>query len=425
MVKPQQRSDRLATLRSLVAPFDPGVKAFQAETHRVVTPAQTMRRLRPILPSMGITRVGNVTGLDCIGLPTVVVYRPNARSLAVSQGKGLTLDAARVSGVMESIESYHAERVLLPMRLGSANDLCHALHLVDIMEIPRTSVVPLNYDIQFLWVEGIDIMQGGSTWVPYESVHIDSTLQGRINPGIFCCSTNGLASGNHLLEAICYAICEVVERDSTTLWGLASEEIRDATRIDLESVDDPLCREVLSKFAQAGVVTAVWETTSDIGIPAFTCLIVEREEDVLRSLHSASGQGCHGSREVALLRALTEAAQTRLTVISGVRDDVMRGEYDRHRNPDQLRYVRQLVQGNADGKRSFRDVPTFSGETFAEDIAWQLERLQAVGLEHVIVCDLSQVRFEVPVVKVIIPGLEGNYDFPNYEFGRRARKVSA
>ncbi|PRQ08301.1 YcaO-like family protein [Enhygromyxa salina] len=425
MLSSDHQAQSLAARCSLVGSDDPGVKMFRAETHRVVTPAQTMERLRPMLPAMGITRIGNVTGLDWIGVPTVVVYRPNARSLAVSQGKGLTLDAARVSGVMESIEAFHAERVILPMRLGSANDLSHALNLVDIMAIPRTSAMPLNHHIQFLWVQGVDIVTGDSAWVPHEAVHIDSTLQGRINPGIFCCSTNGLASGNHLLEAISYGIAEVIERDSTTLWGLATPARRDATRIDLETVDDPRCRRVLDKFAAAGVATAVWETTSDLGVPAFTCLIVERDEDALRSLHSASGQGCHCAREIALLRALTEAAQTRLTVISGVRDDVMRGEYDRHRNPDQLRYVRQLVHDQRAGERSFQAVPTFSGETFAADISWQLERLRSVGLDQVVVCDLSQERFGIPVVKVVIPGLEGNHDFPKYELGKRARAVAA
>lgn len=421
----QSSSHGFAGLQSLAGGGDPGVKAFQAETHRVVTPAQTMERLRPLLPSMGITRVGNITGLDCIGIPTVVVYRPNARSLAVSQGKGLTLDAARVSGVMESVESYHAERVPLPLRLGSANDLRHALRLVDINALPRTSVLPLSHDTKFLWVEGIDLVHGESVWVPYESVHIDSTLDGRISPGIFCCSTNGLASGNHLLEAICYAICEAIERDSTTLWGLASEARRDATRIDLETVDDARCREVLHKLEHAGVACAVWEATSDVGIPAFTALIVEQEDDELRSLHSSAGQGCHCSREIALLRALTEAAQTRLTVIAGVRDDVMRGEYDRHRNPDQLRYARQLVQDDAVAVRSFLEVPTFRSETFADDIAWLVERLGAVGLDRVVVFDLSQERFGIPVVKVIVPGLEGNHDYPSYEFGRRAREAVA
>ena len=54
---------------------------------------------------MGITRIANVTGLDRTGIPVVMVVRPNARSVAVSQGKGLTLAAAKASGVMEAAES--------------------------------------------------------------------------------------------------------------------------------------------------------------------------------------------------------------------------------------------------------------------------------------------------------------------------------
>ena len=62
---------------------------------------------------MGITRIANVTGLDRIGIPVVMVCRPNARSIAVSQGKGLDMDAAIVSGLMESAELYHAEQIEL------------------------------------------------------------------------------------------------------------------------------------------------------------------------------------------------------------------------------------------------------------------------------------------------------------------------
>lgn len=60
---------------------------------------------------MGITRVADVTGLDRIGIPVVMVCRPNARSLAVSQGKGIDIEAATVSGLMESVELYHAEHI--------------------------------------------------------------------------------------------------------------------------------------------------------------------------------------------------------------------------------------------------------------------------------------------------------------------------
>jgi ribosomal protein S12 methylthiotransferase accessory factor len=83
----------------------PTRKAFKAGTHRHVGPEQTLARVRPFLGRMGITRVANVTGLARIGIPVVQAVRPNSRSLSVSQGKGLTLAAAKASALMEAGEA--------------------------------------------------------------------------------------------------------------------------------------------------------------------------------------------------------------------------------------------------------------------------------------------------------------------------------
>ncbi len=69
-------------------------KGFRDGTHRAVPPKDTVARVRRFLPVMGITRVANVTGLDTVGIPVVMVCRPNSRSISVSQGKGCDLDAA-------------------------------------------------------------------------------------------------------------------------------------------------------------------------------------------------------------------------------------------------------------------------------------------------------------------------------------------
>jgi ribosomal protein S12 methylthiotransferase accessory factor YcaO len=95
-------------------PAPAGFKAYRRGTHRTVDPAVTLARVQPYLARMGITRIANVTGLDRIGVPVVMVCRPNSRSLAVAQGKGLTLDAAKASGVMEAIELYHAVNASRP-----------------------------------------------------------------------------------------------------------------------------------------------------------------------------------------------------------------------------------------------------------------------------------------------------------------------
>ncbi|TGV60738.1 hypothetical protein EN803_38435, partial [Mesorhizobium sp. M2D.F.Ca.ET.160.01.1.1] len=59
--------------------------------YRADSAHSAIARIRPHWARMGITRVANVTGLDRIGIPVVMVCRPNARSLAVSQGKGIDL----------------------------------------------------------------------------------------------------------------------------------------------------------------------------------------------------------------------------------------------------------------------------------------------------------------------------------------------
>ena len=126
-----------------------------------------------------------------------------------------------------------------------------------------------------------------------------------------------MASGNDPLEATSHAICELVERDAMTLFQFESPEAKRARRVALDSVDDAACRAVLERDSRADVQVAVWNVTSDVGIPAFVCTILDRESGQWRALGPASGSGAHPCREIALSRALTEAAQVRLTVIAG------------------------------------------------------------------------------------------------------------
>jgi ribosomal protein S12 methylthiotransferase accessory factor len=133
--------------------------------------------------------------------------------------------------------------------------------------------------------------------------------------------------------------------------------------------------------------------------------------------------GCHPAREVALLRALTEAAQSRLTLIAGSRDDVAHGAFHEHERA--LAAWRELVDWTqADGpQRRFQEAPTWEAETFDEDVAWELGRLRAVGVRQVVVVELTRPEFGIPVVRVVIPGLEGQHDAPGYVPGARARRA--
>jgi ribosomal protein S12 methylthiotransferase accessory factor len=369
---------------------------------------------------MGITRIANVTGLDRIGLPVVMVCRPNSRGLAVSQGKGLTLAAAKASGLMESVEAYHAERIALPLKLGSHEDLEGELRLVDVSQLNRSRDSAFHPSLPLLWIEGYDLLQQETVWAPYELVHTNFTTPRPTGSGCFGQTSNGLASGNHLLEAISHAITEVVERDANTLWGLADDATQRSTRIDLQSVLDPACCSVLEMLERAGMSVAVWETTSDIGIPSYLCMFADPSEAALGLIPNSRGYGCHCRRGIALLRALTEAAQMRLTIISGSRDDLETDNY-RGRSPLQDASFSLEWLETAGPLRRFRITPECDADTFDEEIDWQLERLRAAGFGRVVVVDLTKSNIGLPVARIIIPGLELAFiDWNYFTLGRRA-----
>jgi ribosomal protein S12 methylthiotransferase accessory factor len=255
-------------------------------------------------------------------------------------------------------------------------------------------------------------------------VHSNFSLPLPTGSGSFVMSSNGLASGNHLLEATSHAICELVERDANALWSAGGGATRNDLRLDLRSVDDDDARQVLDRLRRAGVGVAVWNTTSDVGLAAFRCVVVDREPNHLQQRYFAFGSGCHPVRGIALLRALTEAVQCRLTYIAGARDDASRDFFERARNPDRVARLREQVEQYEDAGCDFRDVPTFDSPDFRADVDHERTCLARVGLDEVVAVDLTLPAFGIPVVRVVIPGLESLHDAPGYVPGPRARVAS-
>ncbi len=395
------------------------LKTYRYGTHRTISPRETVERLRPQLSRFGITRVANVTGLDRIGIPVVMVCRPNARSLSVSQGKGIDIDAARASGIMESIESFHAEEIDAPLRLGSESDMREKYPLIDVARLPKLLSSPYHRDYPLLWIEGTYLSDNSRVWIPFEAVQLDFTLPRPAGQGCFTASSNGLASGNSWFEAISHGICETIERDAGTLWWLKPRRERDASRINLATIDDCTCLDVIDRIQKAGLRITAWDQTSDIDIPVFFAAIQNMDGGGTGTRFSFEGTGCHPTREIALLRAMTEAAQSRLTRIAGARDDITRESYDQLNDRTDTDSIRRQIESGPI-LRDFRMVSTYPGETFHDDVAWELNCLQQAGMEQVAVVDLTKPEFDITVVRVVVPGLEGNRVNDQYLYGARA-----
>jgi YcaO-like protein with predicted kinase domain len=397
------------------------IKAFRHGTHRSCPPEATIARLEPLKQALGITRVANMTGLDRIGVPVVMVCRPNARSSAVFHGKGIDLAAAKASGLMEAAETWHAEHVDQPLKLGSFAELRPRHRLTDIEALPRPSESRLAPDLPMLWVEGSELIAGEPIWLPFEVVHANATLREAPGSGCFSASTNGLASGNNLLEAISHGLCEIIERDATSLWNRLPPARQDATRIALDTVRDVDCRTLLDQVGAADLDVAVWDVTTDVGVPAVLCMIVDRRAEIA---HIGRGAGCHPVREIAFLRAVTEAVQVRTTYIVGSREDIEYADYHWETLADRSRRARAMM-GTEVPTRDFEATPSHDSSSFEDEVAWILDQLQAAGIRQAAAVDLSRSEIGIPVVRVVVPGLEGSDHHSDYTPGRRARAVMA
>ncbi|MGH1364924.1 MAG: YcaO-like family protein [Calditrichia bacterium] len=381
------------------------LKRFQLGTHRVASPDKTLERVRPYLKAMGITRVANVTGLDTIGIPVVTVMRPNSRSLSVAQGKGVTLESAKASGIMESIEAYHAETISHELRYCHLEQILAEGQQAVSEGLPLTGLIPFMSSRKILWIQGRSLFTRQPTWVPYEAVHLDFTKPLPTGSGVFVQSSNGLASGNSKNEAIGHALCELIERDAAARWHRGSDHRYQLDRVDLSNGLDDVNRELLKKCAAADVEVASWNLTTKIGIPVFYTLLFPSKDSTLMNRGAIGGYGCHPNTAIALGRSITEAAQARLTLISGSRDDLLPERYNElldYENTHDL--VNKL--GVQERKISLSQTRSFSASTFAEDIKYLLKSLQANAYDEAVVVDLSQERFNIPVVRVLVPGLK-------------------
>jgi YcaO-like protein with predicted kinase domain len=388
-------------------------KGFYRGTQRTVPPERTLEVIRAAAPTVGLTRLADVTGLDRIGIPTVVGYRPSSPTLTVSGGKGFTTLAAMASAGMEAVEIWHAENLRLEVVVASHAELADRARTLPTHQLPLTRHSLFDPQRPERWVMGWDLMAQEPVAVPYAVVSMgnNSQLPTRLwQP--FAAGSNGLAGGNHLLEALAAALYEVVERDAVACSFAAPGGTRQ--RVDLDTVTDPLVRSLIERFADAEVTAYLFDCTVDTQVPAYSAVVADRRDPTMGLYR---GYGAHLDPSIAMIRALTEAAQARLLLIAGARDDYFTREQ---------RINRSLGEGRRD---QFDDVPAIasadrhrSGATssFGEDVTIVLDRLRAAGLESAIVVDLTHPELQIPVVRVVVPGLEG-YMFEHYRPGMRAR----
>ncbi|GGU43004.1 YcaO-like family protein [Streptomyces violascens] len=280
-------------------------------TVRARLPHETWTMLVPLLPRYGITRVARLTRLDYLGMPVWTAIRPASQTLTATQGKGASDDLARISAVMEGIELWHAGQPLRTVRRAPAAGLDLPYPLT---ALPVRTTAPGVENLQLDWVAGTGVLSRRHVLVPLGLVQ-RTAARPMWEPDLFRTSSTGLACGNSRDEALLHAMYEVIERDALFTDDLASGAGR--TLIDPATVADPYCRRLLLYLLGAGVTVELVSVDNGYAVPV--CMAYLWSEDYPVTF---AGTGCHAEPHIALSRAITEAAQSRLTCIAGTRDDL-------------------------------------------------------------------------------------------------------
>lgn len=372
-------------------------------------PEKTLATLLPLLDDFGITRLADVTGLDRIGLPVYQAIRPNSRNISVSQGKGLTAALAKVSALMESIESFHAEQLCHPVLTSSVGEMRQALgydpetlavaSTLDTFEKRALYEDPLapptgtpswvTDDTVVDWIAAIRLSDGIATWVPKQLCELNFEIEERCCFPFFRATSNGLASGNTVTEALIHGLCEVIERDCLARFA---HERRRNRAIALDMIQSENIAALLEKFAMAQLQVAVVDITGPSRVPCFEAFLKDREIGISR------GAGCHLDGEIALSRALTEAAQGRLAKIAGSRDDLFREMY----LPASTRRYEYLFALAPD--ESIADCPYSRFDNPSCALRDLVQRVETQTGTIPVAVDLRR-EHDIPVVFVLAPGL--------------------
>ncbi|MEU6351093.1 YcaO-like family protein [Streptomyces sp. NPDC047072] len=289
-----------------------GVLAL-AGTVRARSPEESWQSVAPFLGEFGITRVARLTGLDCIGLPVWTAIRPASLTLSGSQGKGATDLLAQLSAVMEAIELWHVEQPLPITAQGPARDVAPNC---PVCALPLT--IPYGQDVLarvvWEWTDGTRVVSGEKVLLPVDLVR-RRVQRPPWTPDLLRATSTGLACGNTRDEALLHALYEVVERDVLYRDAQSGGQLR--TFVDPRTVDDAFGRDVVDRLAGAGMAVELALVDGPYGLPVCVAYVWSEDLPVL-----FAGGGCHSDPDIAASRALTEAVQSRLTVIAGTRDDL-------------------------------------------------------------------------------------------------------
>jgi thioglycine synthase len=421
-------------LENIISTLKSRKKWTSRGTSRIQPVEATLEKVNPMINEIGISRIANITDMDRLKIPNYSSVLPGTEDyIWVYGGKGPTKNHAKASAIMESIERFSALQRNYTFKViqGSYEELSKSYNILTYDEVIEPLSFTLDNKMIMDYCMGYDLLNEKDILVPAPLVIFKYMPKPpSVNPYAFY-HTNGLASGNVIEEAICHALCEVIERDSTSISEFVSSAfqyhilrtiensfIQNGIKlntieskkfiddngiypdVDLNNIDSEQIKYLLKRFENCQITINIKNITSDLGIPTFIASSVEWINHDYGYL--VEGHGAHPDSRIALIRAITEVSQSRAANIQGSRDDLRKMKYDFEDSDDKRSW--QFMKSTKNMK--FSDIESFYNEDILEDIKLILAKLKKKGLNKSIIVNLTNPKLNIPVVRALVPGLE-------------------
>jgi ribosomal protein S12 methylthiotransferase accessory factor len=392
--------DELGELRRQLGQLPAGAAPKSADRPE---PRETLAAIEPHLLSLGITRVGDLTGLDVIGIPVFFACRPNSRGLSVGQGKGLCPDSARLGAIMECFEQALAERHedLVSEQASQDEMEARGLKCISSSSMFRSALGERDPRRKRSWVKGVSMVDGRQIHVPFELVGFDLRSGTEWDHAHYTMSTVGLGAGASLAEASLHALLEVVENDATALIDVFGQLAGFTQPVEYRRGYHLALDEAMTMIASSGLDCFFVSVTNRVTLPTIAAYITTPGEIHANSgTRAFAGFACRLAPEEAALAALLEAVQSRLTQIAGARDDLTQQDYSpRHAILRQVRGVPSFLD-------SLPRPDLRPDATELEKLRHALAAVERAGAQDVVFVPLGGLPPCIRGVRVLVAGLQ-------------------
>ena len=327
-----------------------------------------------------------------------------------SFGKGSTAEQAEASALMESIERYSGifqgdeirvtkrftdfapGDAILPNDVLLFSDAQSRADQADESGETQTPPDPFNPSDRIEWSPVWSLRDGRFKYLPTSLLYFFYS-----GPAAFAADSNGCAAGNTIEEAIVQGFLELVERDAYAIWWYNRSQRKE---VDLSQFNDSYVRDLQTQLAETGRRLWVLDVTSDLGVPSYVAILHWMQNG---KENIEFGSGAHFDKRIAVLRTLTELNQF-LSI------GMMGGGTGEKPSLDGVTplHLEEHPFLTPNG------VESASGATFApldntrDQVLACVDIARRAGLDFLV---LNQTRpdVEVPVVRVIVPGLRHFY----------------